>query len=312
MRRARLDLEDDKVCGTGKSCRWEVDLRLDDKRVERIWRREGLKVPARQPKRRRLWPDDGSCVRLRPERPNHVWAYGFVEDRTRDGRKFRMLNVVDEFTCEALCIRVARKLGAADAVDVLANLFIARGTPAHVRSDNGPEFVAKAVRGWIAGVGAKAAFIEPGGPWENGFVESFNDKLRDEMLDAKAFNTLAMAKVLIEQRRRHYNTALTLVPRIPAAGAGGGHARRAAARSPGSGRVSTAARSRAPLIRSGPPRGGWSLDRLGRRLSDIADMYDKLSFRGIAIYTIQQGLISQMHIGLLGTMSQLYLADLRH
>jgi transposase InsO family protein len=104
--------------------------------VERIWRAEGLKVPARQPKRGRLWLNDGSCVRLRPERPNHVWAYDFVEDRTRDGRKLRMLNVVDEYTRECLAIRVSRKLGAADVIDVLSDLFILRGTPGHVRSDN--------------------------------------------------------------------------------------------------------------------------------------------------------------------------------
>ena len=110
--------------------------RCNHKRVERIWRREGLKVPRRQPKRGRLWLNDGSCVRLRPERPNQVWAYDFVEDRSRDGRKFRLLCVVDEFSREALAIRVARKLGAADVIDVLADLFIARGTPAHIRSDN--------------------------------------------------------------------------------------------------------------------------------------------------------------------------------
>ena len=132
--------------------------------MERIWRREGLKVPARQPKRGRLWLNNGSCVRLRPERPNHVWAYDFVEDRTREGCKFRMLNVVDEFTRECLAIRVARKLSSADVIDVLSDLFILRGTPSHVRSDNGPEFAATAVRGWISGVGAKTAFIEPGSP----------------------------------------------------------------------------------------------------------------------------------------------------
>jgi transposase InsO family protein len=180
---------------------------VNHKRVERIWRREGLKVPPRQPKRGRLWLSDGSCVRLRPERPNQVWAYDFVEDRTRDGRKFRMLNVVDEFTRECLAIRVARKLGSAEVIDVLADLFIARGTPAHIRSDNGPEFVAIAVKGWISGVGAKTAYIEPGSPWENGYVESFNGKLRDELLNAEVFNTLAEAKVLIEQWRVHYNTA---------------------------------------------------------------------------------------------------------
>jgi putative transposase len=179
---------------------------VNHKRVERIWRREGLKVPPRQPKRGRLWLNDGSCVRLRPERPNHVWAYDFVEDRTRDGRKFRMLCVVDEFTREALAIRVGRKLGAADVIDVLADLFIARGTPGHIRSDNGGEFTADAVKGWISGVGAKTAYIEKGSPWENGYVESFNGKLRDELLNAEVFNTLAEAKILVEQWRVHYNT----------------------------------------------------------------------------------------------------------
>jgi transposase InsO family protein len=177
------------------------------KRVERIWRAEGLKVPQRQPKRGRLWLNDGSCVRLRPDRPNHVWAYDFVEDRTRDGRKSRTLNVVDEFTREALAIRVGRQLKAVDVIDVLADLFIARGTPAHIRSDNGPEFAAIAVKGWITGVGARTAYIEPGSPWENGYVESFNGKFRDELLSCEIFNTLAEAKVLIEQWRVHYNTA---------------------------------------------------------------------------------------------------------
>ena len=179
---------------------------VNHKRVERIWRREGLRVPARQPRRGRLWLNDGSCVRLRPGKPNHVWAYDFVEDRTRDGRKIRMLNVVDEFTRECLCIRVGRKLGAAEVIDVLTDLFIARGTPGFIRSDNGPEFVAVAVQGWISGIGAKTAYIEPGSPWENGYVESFNGKLRDELLNREIFSTLAEARVLIEQWRVHYNT----------------------------------------------------------------------------------------------------------
>jgi transposase InsO family protein len=174
--------------------------------VERIWRAEGLKVPTRQPKRGRLWLNDGSCLRLRPERANHVWAYDFVEDRTRDGRKLRMLNVVDEFSRECLAIRVGRRLKSADVIDVLADLFILRGIPGHIRSDNGPEFVATAVRAWINGVGAQTAFIEPGSPWENGYVESFNGKLRDELLNAEVFHTLAEARVLIEQWCRHYNT----------------------------------------------------------------------------------------------------------
>lgn len=180
---------------------------VNRKRVERIWRREGLKVPRRQPKKGRLWPADGSCVRLRPERPNHVWAYDFVEDRTRDGRRFRMLCVVDEFTREALAIRVARKLGAADVIDTLADLFIARGAPVHVRPDQGPEFVAASVKGWIAGVGAATASIEKASPWENGHVESFNGKLRDELLKAEVFNSLREAQALIERWRQHYNTA---------------------------------------------------------------------------------------------------------
>ena len=178
---------------------------VNKKRVERIWRREGLKVPAKQPKRGRLWLNDGSCIRLRPERRDHVWAYDFVEDRTHDGRKFRMLCIVDEFTRESLAIRVARKLKALDVIDALSDLFILRGIPAHIRSDNGPEFVAAAVRGWIAAVGARTAYIEPGSPWENGYVESFNGKLRDELLNGEIFYSLKEAQIMIETWRRHYN-----------------------------------------------------------------------------------------------------------
>jgi len=185
----------------------QAGWRVNAKRVERIWRREGLKVPSKQPKRGRLWLNDGSCVRLRPEHPNHVWSYDFVEDRTHDGRKYRMLNVVDEFTRECLAIRVGRKLGSVDVVDLLSDLFILRGIPGHVRSDNGPEFVAEAVRAWIAAVGARTAYIEPGSPWENGYVESFNSKLRDELLDGEVFYSLAEARVVIEGWRRHYNTS---------------------------------------------------------------------------------------------------------
>jgi putative transposase len=179
---------------------------VNDKRVERIWRCEGLKVPARQPKRSRLFLSDGSCVRLRAERPNHVWSYDFVEDRTHEGRKYRMLNVIDEFTHECLAIRIDRKLRSTDVIDVLSDLFILRGVPAHVRSDNGPEFVAKAVRNWIGAVGATAAYIEPGSPWENGFIESFNARLRDELLNGEIFYSLAEARTVIESWRRFYNT----------------------------------------------------------------------------------------------------------
>jgi putative transposase len=197
---------------------WAVNV----KRVERIWRREGLKVPGKQPKKSRLWLNDGSCVRLRPERPNHVWSYDFVEDRTHNGRKFRMLNVIDEFTRECLAIRVDRKLKSTDVIDVLSDLFILRGVPAHVRSDNGPEFIAKAVREWIAAVGARTAFIEPGSPWENGYCESFNSKLRDELLNGELFYSLAEARIVIESWRQHYNTlrphsSLGYKPPAPAA-----------------------------------------------------------------------------------------------
>lgn len=137
---------------------------VNHKRVERIWRREGLKVPPKQPRRGRLWLADGSCIRLRPEYPNHVWSYDFVEDRTHEGRKYRMLNVLDEFTRECLAIRVNRKLNSVDVLDVLTDLFILRSIPGHIRSDNAPEFVAKAVRSWISAVGAQTAYIEPDSP----------------------------------------------------------------------------------------------------------------------------------------------------
>jgi putative transposase len=184
----------------------QIGWRVNAKRVARIWRREGLKVPAKQPKRRRLWLNDGSCVRLRPEYPNHVWSYDFVEDRTHDGRKYRMLNVIDEFTRECLAIRINRKLKSTDVIDVLSDLFFMRGIPTHVRSDNGPEFIAQALRDWLAAVGSKTAYIMPGSPWENGYCESFNSKLRDELLNGEIFYTLKEAKIVIETWRRHYNT----------------------------------------------------------------------------------------------------------
>lgn len=191
-----------KVAALLKAAGWLVN----DKRVERLWRQEGLKVPARQPKRGRLWDGDGSCIRLRPEHRNHVWSYDFVEARTHDGRKFRMLNVLDEFSRECLAIRVARKLKAADVIDVLSDLFILRGVPAHVRSDNGPEFIAKSVQSWVTSVGAKTAYITPGSPWENGYVESFNAQIRNELLNGEIFYTLKEAQIMIEGWRRHYNT----------------------------------------------------------------------------------------------------------
>jgi transposase InsO family protein len=179
--------------------------RVNHKRTERIWREAGLKVPQKQPKRGRLWLNDGSCIRLRPQRKDHVWAYDFVSDRTHNGVPLKMLTVVDEFTRECLAIDVARKLSSDDVLERLAWLMATRGVPEHIRSDNGPEFAAKTVRNWLAKVGTRTSFIEPGSPWENGYVESFNGKLRDELLDREIFYSLEEAKVLIEMWRRHYN-----------------------------------------------------------------------------------------------------------
>ncbi len=190
------------VTGLLNNAGWHVN----HKRVERIWRSEGLKVPRKHKKRGRLWLNDGSCVRLRPKRPNHVWSYDFVHERTHDGRAFRTLNIIDEFSKEALMIRVNRKLNSTDVVDALTDLFILRGPPAYIRSDNGPEFVAEKVRKWITTVDAKTAFIEPGSPWENGYCESFNSRFRDELLNGEIFYTLKEAQIIIEKWRVHYNT----------------------------------------------------------------------------------------------------------
>ncbi len=178
---------------------------VNHKRVERIWRREGLKVPARQPRRGRLWLNDGSCVRLKPESENHVWAYDFVHIRTWDGRAVRLLTIIDEYTRECLAIRAGRSIRSSDVIETLAGLMMARGVPEHIRSDNGPEFTARVVREWLGGVGAKTLYIEPGSPWENGYVESFNGKLRDELLDREVFYTLLEVQVLTEQYRQTYN-----------------------------------------------------------------------------------------------------------
>jgi len=179
---------------------------VNHKRVERLWRQEGLKVPQKQPKRRRLWLADGSCVRLRPTYRDHVWSYDFVMDRTSDGRAFRMLTLIDEHSRECLAIDVARKLTSEDVLERLSDLFVRRGVPSYLRSDNGAEFAATKVREWLGRVGVTTLFIEPGSPWENGYVESFNGKLRDELLAREQFDTLLEAKVLIERWRREYNT----------------------------------------------------------------------------------------------------------
>jgi len=180
--------------------------RVNHKRVERIWRQEGLKVPQKQPKRRRLWLNDGSCVRLRPTHRNHVWSYDFMADRTHDGCPIKILTVIDEFSRESLDIVVERKLGADDVLHCLTDLFVTHGPPEHIRSDNGSEFTAQAVRTWLERTGVRTLYIEPGSPWENGYCESFNGKLRDELLDREIFYTLKEAQVLIEKWRKEYNT----------------------------------------------------------------------------------------------------------
>jgi putative transposase len=178
---------------------------VNHKRVERIWRQEGLKVPKKQAKRGRLWLNDGSCVRLRPEYEDHVWSYDFVTARTDDGRKFRTLNIMDEFTRKNLAILVNRRITSQDVIEQLFDLMIFRGIPEHIRSDNGPEFTAKAVRSWLNKLGVKTLFIEPGSPWENGYIESFNGKMRDELLNGEVFTTLTEARVLIAEWRKEYN-----------------------------------------------------------------------------------------------------------
>ena len=179
--------------------------RVGKDRVQRIWRREGLKVPRKQRPRGRLWLNDGSCVRLRPERPGHIWSYDFVSAQTHDGRQVRLLTLIDEFTRECLAIRVARRINSFGVIEALADAMLRNGIPAHIRSDNGPEMTAKVVRDWLAQIGSKTLFIEPGSPWENGYCESFNGKLRDELLNGEIFYSLKEARIVIEQWRRHYN-----------------------------------------------------------------------------------------------------------
>jgi len=196
--------------------------RVNHKRVERIWRQEGLKVPKRQPKRGRLWLNDGSCIRLRPEHKDHVWSYDLMVDRTADGRAFRILAIIDEYTRECLAIVVDRRITSQDVIDKLFQIFVFRGVPEHIRSDNGPEFTARPIRAWLNRLGVKTLFIEKGSPWENGYIESFNGKLRDELLKQEIFTTLTEAKILIEAWRKEYNqirphSALNYQPPAPEA-----------------------------------------------------------------------------------------------
>lgn len=184
---------------------WQEGWKVNHKRVERIWRQEGLRVPQKQPKRKRLWLNNGSCIRLRPERKNHVWSYDMMMARTHDGRAFRILTIIDEYTRESLCIKVARSITAEDVIQQLTDLFIRMGVPEHVRSDNAPEFTAKAIRKWLNDIEVKTLYIEPGSPWENGYIESFNGKLRDELLNGEIFMTLLEAQILTDSWKKEYN-----------------------------------------------------------------------------------------------------------
>lgn len=175
-------------------------------RVFSIWRSEGLKVPQRQPKRGRLYLADGSCIRLRAQYKNHVWSYDFVSEETYDGKKFKILNVIDEYTRECLLSLVARRIRSQDVILALADLFLKHRIPKHIRSDNGPEFIAKNLQTWLNTLEVQPLFIQPGSPWENGYVESFNGKMRYELLNGEIFFSLLEAQVIIEKWRNEYNT----------------------------------------------------------------------------------------------------------
>lgn len=180
--------------------------KINHKRVERIWREEGLKVPKKQPKRRRLWLNDGSCVRLRPEYRNHVWSYDFIEDKLTNGRKVRWLNIIDEYERVCLASIPRLKWRHTDIIEVLSGIMVMRGSPVYIRSDNGSEFTAKRLLKWFKDIEVNTMFIEPGSPWENGYCESFNSIMRDNFLNGELFDTLLEAKVLTDRWRHHYNT----------------------------------------------------------------------------------------------------------
>lgn len=179
--------------------------RVNRKRVWRLWRREGLKVPSKQRKKRRLGSSANSCVRRPAEYKDHVWAWDFLHDRTSDGRALKWLTLVDEYTRECLALEVRRSMGARAVLGVLAEVVQGRGAPAHIRSDNGPEFIARAIRGWTSGAGLETLYIEPGAPWENGYAESFNSKVRDELLNAEEFGSELEARVLGKAWKQEYN-----------------------------------------------------------------------------------------------------------
>lgn len=195
------------------------DIEINHKRVERIWREEGLKLPKKQTKKSRLWLNDGSCVRLRPEHKNHVWSYDFVEDKTWDGRKLRFLNVLEEHTRECLASIPRRSWRNNDVIEALSDIMLQHGCPEYIRSDNGSEFIAKKLKKWLSDVGVITTYIEPGSPWENGYCESFNARMRDEFLNGELFGNLYEAEVLTKRWVNYYNTIRphgSLGGRVPA------------------------------------------------------------------------------------------------
>jgi putative transposase len=179
--------------------------RVNRKRVHRLWRKQGLKVPRKQRKKRRLGTSANSCVRRPAEHKDHVWAWDFLHDRTTDGRTLKWFTLVDEYTRECLALEVRRGMTAKAVNEVLAGVVRERGAPMHIRSDNGSEFIAKAIRSWMTGAGLETLYIEPGAPWENGYAESFNSKVRDELLNAEEFVSLLEARVLAKEWRQEYN-----------------------------------------------------------------------------------------------------------
>ncbi len=180
---------------------WEVNA----KRIYRLWRREGLKVPRKKRKKRRLGTSANSCHRRKAEHKNDVWCWDFVFDHTTGGSQLKWLSIVDEYTRECLCLKVDRSITSEDVLDTLAELFAMRGVPKHIRSDNGPEFVAHAIGRWLDQLDVEAMYIEPGSPWENGYAESFHSRFRDEFLSLEEFENLTSARCLTATWKTEYN-----------------------------------------------------------------------------------------------------------
>jgi len=178
---------------------------VNSKRVQRIWQKEGLQVPYRRKYKKSTGSSANSCDIRKADYPNHVWTYDFISDQTEDGRSLKVLTVLDEFTRESPAIEVGSSIKSNYVIAILEYLFMVRGVPKYIRSDNGPEFISDAIKRWLGGQGVETLYIEPGSPWENGYIESFNGKLRDEILDRELFYSVKEAKVIVENWRLEYN-----------------------------------------------------------------------------------------------------------